>query len=293
MTNALIKDLSRVLAILMILLLLSCGTYEKASISKQYQDWEKTTQPVTKELKHSLFLVGDTGELDDTLSRTNVVVEAVKKEIQKVGVETSLVFLGDNIYPYGLPENSHQSRKKSEEVIEAQISAATAHDGTTYFIPGNHDWNKHKPGGREAILRQANFIENHPSSKKNKIKFFPKNACGDPEVVKINKELVMIFLDTQWWLQEWNGERDMNLGCEISSRVDLLRRVEEIMIQHKNDEIVVLMHHPIHTEGHHGGYFSIKEHLFPLTELNSKLWLPLPVLGSVYPTYRRVKKDLK
>lgn len=151
------------------------------------------------------------------------------------------MFLGDNIYPYGLPKMGHQSRKISEDIIEAQISAATKHNGTTYFIPGNHDWNKHRSGSREAILRQANFIENHPISKKAEVRFFPKNACGDPEVIKIDKDLVMMFLDTQWWLQDWSGEKNMNVGCKVSSKGDLLKKVEEIMIDHKNDEIVVLM----------------------------------------------------
>jgi hypothetical protein len=38
----------------------------------------------------------------------------------------------------------------------------------------------------------------------------------------------------------------------------------------------------------HGGYFPWTTHLFPLRELASWLWVPLPVLGSVYPVARQL-----
>ena len=36
------------------------------------------------------------------------------------------------------------------------------------------------------------------------------------------------------------------------------------------------------------GYFPIKQHVFPFTDMNPKLWIPLPVLGSIYPIARGV-----
>src|SRR5690606_20238853 len=38
--------------------------------------------------------------------------------------------------------------------------------------------------------------------------------------------------------------------------------------------------------GVHGGYYSLKDHLFPLTALNENLYIPLPVVGSLYPLLR-------
>jgi len=115
---------------------------------------------------------------------------------------------------------------------------------------------------------------------------YPNDGCGDPKVVKINKDLVFVFVDTQWWLQDWSKEKKMNKGCEIKSRGDFLKRMEEIFLDHKNDEIVVLMHHPIKSNGIHGGNFSINHHLFPMHEKG--LWIPLPVIGSLYPIYRQI-----
>ncbi|HEY6626766.1 MAG TPA: hypothetical protein VIZ21_07415, partial [Ignavibacteriaceae bacterium] len=35
-----------------------------------------------------------------------------------------------------------------------------------------------------------------------------------------------------------------------------------------------------------GGYFTWQDHIFPLTNLNEYLWLPLPIIGSLYPLIR-------
>lgn len=46
------------------------------------------------------------------------------------------------------------------------------------------------------------------------------------------------------------------------------------------------MHHPLYTHGRHGGYFTLKQHIFPLTDVSPGLYIPLPVIGSIYPVSR-------
>jgi hypothetical protein len=48
----------------------------------------------------------------------------------------------------------------------------------------------------------------------------------------------------------------------------------------------VLTHHPLLSSGPHGGKFGLKQHLFPLTEVKRALWVPLPLIGSIYPVSR-------
>jgi len=74
-----------------------------------------------------------------------------------------------------------------------------------------------------------------------------------------------------------------------------LDALQEIFIQHKNDQMVVMMHHPLFSNGEHGGNFPVTDHLFPFRILNSKLWIPLPIVGSVLPVVRMlggVKQDI-
>ena len=60
-------------------------------------------------LVHSVFLIGDAGE-----PVTNPVLTLLKSEAQKYGKKASVVFLGDNIYPKGLPPKGHPLRKEAE-----------------------------------------------------------------------------------------------------------------------------------------------------------------------------------
>ncbi|MEM8906741.1 MAG: hypothetical protein AAGD05_02745, partial [Bacteroidota bacterium] len=119
------------------------------------------------------------------------------------------------------------------------------------------------------------------------VKFYPGKGCADPKVVKINKDLVFVFLDSQWWFQDWSGEKKINQGCDIQSKHDLLKNVEEILTDHKNDEVVLLMHHPVYSNGNHGGRFSLKDHILPFQESHG-VGVPLPVIGSLVPIGRNV-----
>ena len=42
------------------------------------------------------------------------------------------------------------------------------------------------------------------------------------------------------------------------------------------------------TSGPHGGYFPWREHIFPLRVFQRDLWIPLPIIGSVFPISRQL-----
>lgn len=266
-----------------IVLFISCSSPKNAYINTLQKNADYQLEEPEGELVHSVYLIGDQGELD--YDNKNYVLDAVQRMLEQEDESSSLVYLGDNIYPSGLPSSEDPERKKAEQIINAQLDILKSYKGKAYMIPGNHDWNKYKAGGRKAVKRQEKYVQSYFKDKK--IRFYPNDACGDPETVKIHKDLVMVFVDSQWWLQDWDEEKNINKGCDIKSRQDFLMTLEEIFVDHRNDEILLLMHHPILSNGNHGGYFSLKQHLFPLHELN-KLWIPLPLLGSLYPTFRQL-----
>ncbi len=52
--------------------------------------------------------------------------------------------------------------------------------------------------------------------------------------------------------------------------------------------IILACHHPFKSNGAHGGYFTLKQHIFPFTDLKRSLLIPMPVIGSAYPIARSV-----
>ncbi len=274
------------------LLLWGCGTYRTAYYGPEDLKWGKAKLP-DKAPEHTLFLVGDAGDLDDINRGNNFVLDAVNKDLLNTQNPSTLVFLGDNLYPQGLPSKKKKSRALMEKKINASLELARSCSGNTYFIPGNHDWKKGRKGGLKAIERQEKYIESYFNDEfDKKVKLYPGQGCGDPKVIKVNKDLVYVFLDTQWWLQNWDNEKKMNKGCSVKSRAELLRKLEEILMEHKNDEVVMLMHHPIKSNGMHGGKFGFQHHLFPLHQVHN-LWIPLPFIGSAYPIFRQTTGSIQ
>jgi len=267
--------------VFLLLFFASCGTYKEAYIStNELKEIKKLPKDVEK--SETLFLLGDAG--DGTSKDQKALFKHVRAEIEAIEDKPSVVFLGDNIYPAGLPKKSDPKRKEAEEIIIPQLEMVSNLNCETYFIPGNHDWNKMRKGGLKAVKRQEDFIQDY--FEKNKAHFYPNNGCGDPVVKKAAKDLYYIFIDTQWWLQNWDEEKKINKGCEVKSRQEFLTQMQEAFTKHKNDQIVVFMHHPFYSNGEHGGSFSAKSHFFPLTQLNKKLWIPLPIIGSLVPALR-------
>ena len=244
-----------------------------------------------KEKIETLYLVGDAGSDELFDKKQKYQWENLRNELSEIGENSSIVFLGDNIYPKGMPKKDDPERANAEKYINAQLDILKDHDGRAYFIPGNHDWKKGKEGGRKATKRQEDYVQDYYEDKK--VKWYPNDACGDPKVKKIKKDLYYVFIDTQWWLHNWNKEKNINKGCEVKSRQQFLQELQAIFLKHKNDQIVVMMHHPFFSNGEHDGNFSLKTHIFPLTSWKKGAYIPLPVLGSIMPLQRSVTGNIQ
>ncbi len=230
---------------------------------------------------HRLFLVGDGGEETDFL-KDNMTL--LRKRIQSSAIPATVVYLGDNVYPSGVPNPEDSSEYKTAvNVLHAQMKAVEGLTKQTIFIPGNHDWNKWKAGGLKAIRRQDKVIKNSGVAN---TRLLPRKGCAGPEVVELTDAVVMIIIDSQWWLQDWSSEKDINDDCEIRTRADFLTAFGELLKDYEEKQVIVAMHHPLVSGGSHGGYFTVKDHLFPLTNAIKNFYLPLPVIGSIYPIFR-------
>ncbi|UCH66600.1 MAG: metallophosphoesterase [Ignavibacterium sp.] len=230
------------------------------------------------EILYRVILIGDAGE--PAKDHPEPVLVALRKEASIVD-STVVVFLGDNIYPNGLPDENHKKRKEYERRLDEQINIVE--DEATYFIAGNHDWSSDNDVGWKQVNRQADFISN-----KNlpHIKFAPLNACPGPEMVSFGSKVNLIFLDSQWFLQKKGRPSPEDCNCKYYKDDDIINATDSLLSLSKNKYTIIAAHHPLSTHGPHGGHFTWKQHIFPLTEVGSALWIPLPIIGSSYPLAR-------
>ena len=268
-----------VLMVTVSLLGISCAT------GKRYMNID---EPLPENLSHqvpvfTLYALGDVGESN---AQSATVISNLAKMSGDDTQPGAIIFLGDNIYPAGMPPPEDiEGNSTAKEILKTQVDALRGFDGQIMFIPGNHDWNEFKPGGLDAIRRQGDYLKNLDGLN---VGMLPQNGCGGPEVIALTDEVIMIIIDSQWWIQDWTGEPEMNAGCEHKSRESMINAFHDLVDEHANKQILVALHHPIRSQGPHGGYYTVRDHLFPLSKVVDWLYLPLPVIGSIYPWYRTV-----
>jgi hypothetical protein len=125
------------------------------------------------ETELTLFLIGDAGR---PRAGGDPVLLALKWQIAGVSGRAITVFLGDNVYDFGLPPEGAADRKEMERRLRDQMEAAMGSERTV-FVPRNHDWNRGREGGWEAIRREDEFIREHGDG--GRIVLSPEGAALD------------------------------------------------------------------------------------------------------------------
>lgn len=225
-----------------------------------------------------IIFIGDAGEINT--QQNNVLSDASDKIIPG---KTTVMFLGDNIYPRGMALPDGADTLPMTLILRSEYEPMRAKNASVYFIPGNHDWDNSGPDGLNKIKQQWQFIEDQNDSL---LKFVPADGCPDPYEINISDSLVIIAMDSEWWLFPYDRD-NKDADCNCTASRDVLATLRELLYKNRYKTILLATHHPFRSYGSHGGYFNWKEHIFPLTDLYKNLYLPLPVVGSLYPLMRK------
>lgn len=231
-------------------------------------------------IQSRIVLIADGGELTNG---HHPVVSAARKTIT-FDKKTTVLFIGDNLYKRGLPDESTPNFNKIKAALDSQAVIANGTDAKVYFMPGNHDW---KDGGREGwdqIIRQQEYIDN--VGNKN-VEFFPKGGCPGPEEIEISPDVTLVIMDSQWWVHLYD-KPGIESDCPYKTQDEVINELDNILTNNFKKLVIVAFHHTLKSVGVHGGYFALKQHLFPFTEINKNVYLPLPFIGSIYPITRGI-----
>lgn len=229
----------------------------------------------------TLFLIGDAGA--PALDR-EPVFSALARDAACAGPDPVVLFLGDNVYPRGLSLPGALDRSEGERRLRMQFEVLRAGNARGIFIPGNHDWDFAGEGRRASLLRTEAYAH---SVAGGCAEFRPAHACPGPDTIDIGRHVRLVLLDTQWWLFEEPVE-DVPAACRQRSREAIIDSLRSAIRAPDGRRVIVAGHHPMVTHGPHGGYFTTRQHIFPLRDKFRWGWIPLPVLGSLYPLARRL-----
>ncbi|ELR69260.1 Surface antigen (D15) precursor [Fulvivirga imtechensis AK7] len=258
----------------------ACNTI-KPYIAKEHLNWREAAKPEA-EVIHTVYLVGDGGAVTDNKAEVMALLKNKLSE-ESDSSETTVVFLGDNIYQRGLPPESDDDREEKEEILLKQLEAAK-HSSRVIFIPGNHDWDYSGPDGLAQLKRQEEFVEDFFNGSNA---FVPSNGCPGPVEVRVNDALTIIVVDTEWWLRKLDKPYAPENGCTVEDELDFVIQLEDMIRRNDGRHVLLAAHHPIFSNGNHGGHYNLLDNIFPLRLVRDKLYIPLPVIGSLYPILRK------
>ncbi len=234
----------------------------------------------TDTVSQRIILIGDAGQLT---GGKHPVVDAVR-DLIKMDKKTTVLFLGDNLYRNGLPDDQSSRYAADRAVLDSQLSVADGTPAKVYMIPGNHDWKNGASGGYDAIIRQQLYVDF--IGKKN-VKYYPEDGCPGPVGVDLGKDVVMILFDSQWWIHPYD-KPGIESDCSFKTKDQLVAQIADIAARNSKKLILLACHHPFKSNGVHGGLFTIKQHIFPFTDIFQSAYIPLPIIGSIYPIARSV-----
>tara|TARA_R110000868_G_scaffold397477_1_gene670187 strand:- start:2925 stop:6599 length:3675 start_codon:yes stop_codon:yes gene_type:complete len=237
------------------LIINSCATFKA-----QYTDNYKPIEVPDKKVEHTFYLMGDAGNSSE--GEMTQALKDFKKELDKATKNSTAIFLGDNIYPKGLPKKSESGRAFAEHQLNVQTDVAKDFKGRTIFIPGNHDWYSN---GLKGLKRQEKYIED----RLGKNTFLPENGCPIRRV-KVSDDVVLIIIDSEWYLTNWDTHPTINDECDIKTRTQFFVELEGEIKKARDKTTIIALHHPMFSNGSHGGQYSFGSHM-----------TPLPVLGTL------------
>jgi hypothetical protein len=214
----------------------------------------------------SFYIVGNAASSSEEKGKVLIALE--KKILETPSEKKHLIFTGDNI------KGNKKEENKIKNQLQQQIEVVKTTQAAPFFIPGNYDWDFNGTKGLETI---EDYLDDK-LEKENALT--PNNGCP-LESIEINDEIQLIIIDTQWYIENWYLHEDINDKCEIKTREKLFLEIEGELKKSANKTTIFVMHHPMFTNGLHGGKFSFRDHIFPLQGN-----VPLPVIGTLVAQVR-------
>src|SRR5688500_4689753 len=136
-----------------------------------------------------IILIGDAGkQIDNKQAELELV-----RTLFPLTKNTTVLYLGDNIYPQGLPTVYANNYPEKQQVLDSQINLVRGTPAKAYFIAGNHDWMQGRSGGLEQVVNQYRYIQ---SLQLDNVQFIPFDVCPGPEEIQLSDKVTMIAIDS-------------------------------------------------------------------------------------------------
>ena len=270
MTNSALKQLLpqlRLLTFISISLAFShCANYKQ---HVDTQDGLVSVETPTGEITYSTFMVGDLGyDYERGLNTLDAMVRAMPEGKKN----SSLLLLGDITGKDGLEKSGGAEEAHLREIGRLLGKVP----GKVYYTPGENELGR--KGDFDRLDRLEEFFEDEIEKK---VRFMPNNACSGPDDAQLTDRVGLIGFNSAWYLADWTRDDEVSEGCDFTNRDAATLALADEIKGYRDQVKIVMLHHPLQSNGNRGGRYSTSQHLFPLADLIPGAYVPLPIIGTV------------
>lgn len=206
---------------------------------------------------YTVYFFGNLADVDNV----NEFSLSLKKEFSNAITPFSLIINGDLVNEKIEKSNASQSLKKIYELADMMEQFP---NGKMILLPGDRDWNNGGKGGEKSLRNLETNIQKYLKRKGyRQTKWTIKRGCPGPKVYDINEALTIVTLNSQWWNHSFDKPRPADGLCDAITPENLKEELEDVVEENQDKNILIVGHHPIHSLGHYGGYFSFGDQFKP------------------------------
>ena len=123
------------------------------------------------------------------------------------------------------------------------------------LVPGEKEWANNSSSGKNTVKSIYNKLSKDYKGKA----YMPDAACPGPKEIILSKHLVVILIDTYWWVHKYDRRYNK---CDIETDKDVLILIEDAIRRHYDTKhIIIAGHNSLKSYGKSDGYFSFAQSL--------------------------------
>ncbi len=180
----------------------------------------------SQEIERSIYITANTSDLSNIEVLSQIASDA------KSAQNPLLMLLGN-----AAPETKFKSS------LDKQLQLIKDFKKEVIFLAGSQEWSGN---GHKRVKNIEKYIQ-----KNSKAKFYP----DDSEPLKahdLGENIVLITVDSQWFLEDWNDHVYINEESEIQNRTLFFLEFENQIKKAQGKIIFVAIHHPLETSTKQG-----------------------------------------
>ena len=209
-----------------------------------------TASVKSQTITHSVFLWGNTSPQS---TEYLTLIESIKTNVDTTHPNTLLV-LGDIT-----GEDNHDNLNLEKLQVYQDLSRLK--QTKIYITAGDKDWDNSGKNGLDNIKFLEKYFEKNLNLEKA---FVPSDGCPGPKVININDSLIVIAINSQWFIHPFDKPTSPDTDCSTLSPADFYEELEDILDDYDDKNIIIMAHHPVYSSGQYNGRNLALRHLIPV-----------------------------